>query len=151
MALGLPIRVQITAALLICIGLAVSISMKEICFLSEPVRPDVASGGHPGKGLGVLHPRDPQARHHSRAGQSSDLKSQEESAQIATKMQHCYCSWEMKSPHREVSLHLVKTFHSDCNQSITFCLTFSLAVMGSLGISQQEISKGNVFQNKPLQ
>jgi len=65
-------------------------------------------------------------------------------------MQHFYRSWEMKSPRREFSFYLVKTFHSDYNQSITFCLAFSLVVMGSLGISQQEISKGNVFQNKPL-
>lgn len=124
--------------------------MKEICFPSEPVRLHVAFGGYPGKGMGDLHPCDPQAQHHSRAEQNSNLKSQEESAQIATKLQLCYRSWEMKSPHREVSFHLVKTSHSDYNQSITFCLAFCLAVMGSLGISQQEISKGNVFQNEPL-
>lgn len=100
------------------------------------------------RGISILavHRHDTPAR----AGQSSDLESQEESAQIATQMQRCYHSWEIKSPHGDVSFLLVKTFVSDYNQSITFCLAFSLAVMGSLGISQQEISKGNVFQNKPL-
>lgn len=61
-------------------------------------------------------------------------------------MQHCHHSCEMKSPHNRSFVPFGQTFHSDQNQSITFCLAVSLAVMGSLGISQQEISKEMSFK-----
>lgn len=41
--------------------------IKETCFPSEALRPDVASGGYLGKGTGDLHACNPQAQCYSRA------------------------------------------------------------------------------------
>lgn len=123
-----------------------AVSLKEICCHSQPVRADVALGGHAGVEIGDLHPCNPLAQHQGKAGQSSELKTQEESAPKETEMQSCCRSWDVRSPHREISFHLVKTFHSDYYQSISFCLAFSLAVMGHPGYLSRKFLKETSFR-----
>lgn len=103
-------------------------------------------GGHAGVEIGGLHPCNPLAQHQGKAGQSSELKTQEESAPKETEMQSCCRSWDVRSPHREISFHLVKTFHSDYYQSISFCLAFSLAVMGHPGYLSRKFLKETSFR-----
>lgn len=123
-----------------------AVSMKETCCHSQPVRADVALGGHAGVEIGDLLPCNPLAQHQRKAGQSSELKTQEESAPKETEMQSCCRSWDVRSTHREISFHLVKTFHSDCYQSISFCLAFSLAVMGHPGYLSRKFLKETSFR-----